>query len=66
MIMKIIVDIVSTLVFLCGTNFISFWIGRAEESNQKQREAVRLGHAEFVIVDPATGRTKFRWKERAK
>jgi hypothetical protein len=26
-------------------------------------EAIKAGAAEYVIVDPATGRTEFRWKE---
>ncbi len=27
-------------------------------------EATKSGHAEYVIVDPATGRTEFRWKDQ--
>ncbi len=42
-----------------------YFVGRAHEWESNRKEAVKLGHAEYVIVDPATGKTEFRWKERA-
>lgn len=35
----------------------------AMDLSRWQRNAVEAGHAEYVITDPATGATEFRWKE---
>jgi hypothetical protein len=36
--------------------------GRVEpESVVSKHAAVKAGHAEYVIIDPETGRTEFRW-----
>ncbi len=36
--------------------------GVAEERERMRREAIKAGVAEYVIVDPLTGRAEFRWK----
>lgn len=39
--------------------------GMCEECDRMRREAITAGVAEYVIVDPLTGRTEFRWKSPA-
>jgi hypothetical protein len=36
----------------------------ARTTAEIRAEAIKAGAAEYVIVDPATGRTEFRWKEQ--
>jgi hypothetical protein len=31
--------------------------------NQLRTEAIKRGYAEWVVVDPLTGKTEFRWKD---
>lgn len=60
--------IVAAIALTCaiafgGWRFWGFDNGLKVGRNEMQKEAVEAGHAEYVITDPATGATEFRWKE---
>ncbi len=38
--------------------------GCVHGENNCERDAIKHGAASYVITDPATGATEFRWKER--
>lgn len=42
---------------------IGLAVGVRGQQSYDEKAAVKHGAAEFVIVDPKTGRTEFRWKE---
>ena len=43
--------------------FVGLILGVTTDSADKLREeAIRMGVAEYVITDPKTGDTEFRWK----
>lgn len=51
----------SVLFFLFGLFLGSTPWGKSAE--QLRQEAVKAGVAEYVIVDPVSGHTEFKWKE---
>lgn len=54
---EMVIDVMcATAVFLLGI-LVGLWTG----TNVTQKEAVRIGHAEWVIS--VNGSTEFKWKE---
>ena len=54
---EMVIDVVcATAVFLLGI-LVGLWTG----TNVTQKEAVRIGHAEWVV--DVSGSTTFKWKE---
>lgn len=51
------------IIFLCGYMVIHYFGGREDEKNKWQKEAIKRGFGEFVIIDKTTGESEFRWKE---
>lgn len=42
---------------------LAWLLGYSMAHHNRQMDAVKAGHAEFVISNQATGETSFRWKE---
>lgn len=57
--------IIGTLIgFFVGLFFMCVAMGDyMEERDILKQEAIKHGAAEYVIVDPSTGKTEFKWKE---
>ena len=51
--------IVCTAVVASAAAGVSGWLSRSDW----ERGAIQAGAAEYVIADPKTGATEFRWKE---
>lgn len=53
------------LCVLAGALFVGgFAAGIGASDDDWRALAVKRGHAEWVVVDPAKGTTEFRWKEQ--
>lgn len=62
--MKMFDAIVITLGVLLGWGILIWQIAQAERSlDALHEQAIKHGAAEWVITDPASGKTEFRWKE---
>jgi hypothetical protein len=45
---------------------LSFGVSVPRARESVRADAIKAGAAEYVLVDPATGRTEFRWKAAAR
>lgn len=49
--------------FLTIGFFVGFMVGSVDQYKQDSDNAIKAGVAEYVLTNPATGATEFRYKE---
>lgn len=55
-----------SLSFAAAVFGIGGTVGKHQERQRNRQAAIAAGVAEYVITDPATGKTEFRWKNLEK
>jgi len=51
------------IIGIVATGVMAYLLGGLDAEHDFKSEAVEKGFGEFVITDPKTGETKFKWKE---
>lgn len=59
---KFMKELIALTVVIIGCLLIGFIIGAGSMQSSYRSESVKMGHAEYFIVNTNTGATQWRWK----